>query len=61
MPASRSSAESNDGVIDVKIAGDHDLDTLRDIIAELGLPLYRLSTRLTSLDDVFLRNAGVNR
>jgi ABC-2 type transport system ATP-binding protein len=55
------SAESNDGVIDVKIAGDHDLDTLRDIIAELGLPLYRLSTRLTSLDDVFLRNAGVNR
>ena len=54
-------AESNDGVIDVTIAGDHDLDALRDVIAELGLPLYRLSTRLTSLDDVFLRNAGVNR
>ena len=53
-------AESNDGVVDVKIAGDPDLDVLRDVIAELGLPLYRLSTRLTSLDDVFLRNAGVN-
>ncbi len=24
-----------------------------------GLPLYRLSTRLTSLDDVFLRHAGM--
>jgi ABC-2 type transport system ATP-binding protein len=53
-------AESNDGVVDVTIAGDDDLDTLRDVIAELELPLYRLSTRLTSLDDVFLRNAGVN-
>ena len=27
-------------------------------IADLGLPLYRLSTRLTSLDEVFLRRAG---
>ena len=27
------------------IDGDDDLDTLRDVIAELGLPLYRLSTR----------------
>jgi ABC-2 type transport system ATP-binding protein len=53
-------AESSDGVIDVTIDGDHDLDVLRDVIADLGLPLYRLSTRLTSLDDVFLRNAGVN-
>ena len=25
----------------------------------LGLPLYRLSTRLTSLDEVFLRRAGM--
>ena len=30
---------------------------LRDVIAELGLPLYRLTTRLTSLDEVFLRLA----
>jgi ABC-2 type transport system ATP-binding protein len=53
-------AQANDGVVDVTIAGDPDLDVLRDVIADLGLPLYRLSTRLTSLDDVFLRNAGVN-
>jgi ABC-2 type transport system ATP-binding protein len=51
-------AQANDGVVDVTIAGDPDLDVLRDLIADLGLPLYRLSTRLTSLDDVFLRNAG---
>ena len=37
------------------IDGDDDLDMLRDVIAELGLPLYRLSTRVTSLDEVFLR------
>ena len=53
-------AAAADGVVDVTIDGDADLDVLRDVIAELGLPLYRLSTRLTSLDDVFLRNAGVN-
>lgn len=48
-----------DGIVDVTIDGDADLDALRDVIAELGLPLYRLSTRLTSLDEVFLRNADV--
>ena len=34
------------------------LDALRDVIADLGLPLHRLSTRLTSLDEVFLDHAG---
>jgi ABC-2 type transport system ATP-binding protein len=52
------SATTNDGVVDVTINGDHDLDLLRDTIAELGLPLYRLTSRLTSLDEVFLRHAG---
>ena len=33
------------------------MDMLRDVIADLALPLYRLSTRLTSLDEVFLRSA----
>ncbi len=33
---------------------DEQLDVLRDVIAELGVPLYALTTRLTSLDDVFL-------
>ena len=52
-------AVAADGVVDVTIEHDADLDRLRDVIADLGLPLYRLSTRLTSLDEVFLRHAGV--
>jgi ABC-2 type transport system ATP-binding protein len=52
------SAEAADGVVEVAVEGNQDLDTLRDVIAELELPLYRLSTRLTSLDEVFLRRAG---
>jgi ABC-2 type transport system ATP-binding protein len=51
-------AVADDGVVEVTITGRHDLDVLRDVIAELGLPLYRLTSRLTSLDEVFLRHAG---
>jgi ABC-2 type transport system ATP-binding protein len=51
-------AVAADGLVEATVAGDHDLDRLRDVIADLGLPLYRLSTRLTSLDEVFLRRAG---
>ena len=51
-------ASADDGVVEVTVAGDDQLDQLRDAIADLGLPLYRLSTRLTSLDEVFLRLAG---
>ncbi|HEX2786220.1 MAG TPA: ABC transporter ATP-binding protein [Ilumatobacteraceae bacterium] len=51
-------ATSDDGLVEVTVEGNHQMDTLRDVIAELGLPLYRLSTRLTSLDEVFLRLAG---
>jgi len=47
-----------EGVVDVTMNEEADLDTLRDVIADLELPLYRLSTRLTSLDEVFLRRAG---
>jgi ABC-2 type transport system ATP-binding protein len=47
-----------DGMVEVTIDGDEQLDRLRDVIAELELPLYRLSTRLTSLDEVFFRRAG---
>jgi len=39
--------------VDVTVDTDVVLDTIRDLVAELGLPLYRLSSRLTSLDDVF--------
>jgi ABC-2 type transport system ATP-binding protein len=52
------SAVADDGIVEVTIAGNHDLDLLRDVIADLGLPLYRLTSRLTSLDEVFLRHAG---
>ncbi len=45
-------------LVDVTVDGDEQLDVLRDTIAGCGLPLYRLSSRLTSLDEVFLRRAG---
>lgn len=52
-------AVAADGLVEVSIEGDEHLDVIRDVIARLDLPLYRLSTRLTSLDEVFLRQAGV--
>ncbi len=52
------SAVAADGLIEVTVDGDEQMDTIRDVIAELRLPLYRLTTRLTSLDEVFLRLAG---
>lgn len=48
-------AVMGEGVIEVTVEGDHHMDLVRDAIADLDLPLYRLSTRLTSLDEVFLR------
>jgi ABC-2 type transport system ATP-binding protein len=46
-----------DGHVEVEVDGDEGLDLLRDLIARLELPLYRLSTRVTSLDEVFLHRA----
>jgi ABC-2 type transport system ATP-binding protein len=51
-------AAADDGLVEVTVEGTHEMDLLRDVIADLQLPLYRLSTRLTSLDEVFLRLAG---
>ena len=48
-----------DSVVEVTIDGDPAMDLVRDVIADLGLPLFRMSTRLTSLDEVFVRRAGV--
>jgi ABC-2 type transport system ATP-binding protein len=45
------------GTLEVTITGDDDLDAIRDVVAELGLPLHKLTNRLTSLDDVFTREA----
>ena len=58
LPKVGLSGVAADGLVEVSVDGDQQLDLLRDVIAELGLPLYRLSTRLTSLDEVFLRLAG---
>ena len=52
------SAVADVGLVEVTVDGEHHMDVLRDVIADLELPLYRLSTRLTSLDEVFLRRAG---
>jgi ABC-2 type transport system ATP-binding protein len=57
LTAAGLSAVAVDGILEVAIAGDQDVDTVRDVVADLGLPLYRLSTQLRSLDDVFLRRA----
>jgi ABC-2 type transport system ATP-binding protein len=51
------SAVADEGVVEVTIAGDQDMDVVRDVIATVELPLYRLTTRLTSLDEVFLRRS----
>ena len=48
----------NEGLVEVTVDGDAHMDLVRDTIADLELPLYRLSSRLTSLDDVFLRQAS---
>jgi ABC-type uncharacterized transport system ATPase subunit len=51
-------AETADGVVQITVASDGDLDRIRDAVAELGLPLYRLGSRLTSLDEVFFERAA---
>ena len=51
-------ATAAEGLVEVDVDGDRDLDLVRDVIAELGLPLHRLTTRLTSLDEVFLGRAA---
>jgi ABC-2 type transport system ATP-binding protein len=48
---------ASDGLVEVEVGADEDLDALRNLIAQLELPLYRLSTRVTSLDEVFLSRA----
>ncbi len=45
-------------LVEVQVRSDDDIDIVRDVVAELVLPLHRMTTRLTSLDDVFLDRAG---
>jgi ABC-2 type transport system ATP-binding protein len=51
-------AEATASTVDVQVQGDDDVDRVRDAIADLGLPLHRMTSRLTSLDDVFLDKAS---
>jgi len=44
-----------DGTVEVTVATGAELDVVRDAVADLSLPLYRLTNRLTSLDEVFFR------
>ena len=52
-------AVATEGLVEVEVDGDADLDRLRNVIADLELPLYRLSTRVTSLDEVFLHREEI--
>jgi ABC-2 type transport system ATP-binding protein len=49
--------DGENGTVEVTVSSDGDLDAVRDVVADLGVPLYRLTNRLTSLDDVFLHRA----
>ena len=51
-------ATTSAGLVEVEVQADADIDAVRDAVAELGLPLHRMTTRLTSLDEVFLDRAG---
>jgi ABC-2 type transport system ATP-binding protein len=46
---------TEEGAVEVTLDDDNALDLLRDIAAQRGLPLFRLSSRRTSLDDIFTR------
>jgi ABC-2 type transport system ATP-binding protein len=50
-------AREVEGVVEVTVNGDADMDTIRDVVADLGLPLHRLTVGLGSLDEVFVRAA----
>ena len=46
-----------DDTVEITVTAEGDVDAIRDAIADLGLPLHRLSNRFRSLDDVFLTAA----
>jgi ABC-2 type transport system ATP-binding protein len=49
-------ADGEGGALDVVVGADPGpvLDTIRDVLADLGLPLHRLSSRAASLDEAFV-------
>ena len=51
------SAIAVDDAVEATVGDDAQMDLVRDVVAELGLPLFRLSTRLRSLDEAFVRRS----
>ena len=47
-------AREEAGVVEIEVDGPEHLDVVRDVVADLGLPLHRMTSRLTSLDEVFV-------
>jgi ABC-2 type transport system ATP-binding protein len=47
-------ATAGEGTVEVAVDGDGVLDAIRDACADLGLPLHRMTSRVTSLDEAFL-------
>jgi ABC-2 type transport system ATP-binding protein len=45
--------EQDDGTAEVTVRDPADLDAVRDAVAGLELPLHRLSSRVSSLDELF--------
>jgi ABC-2 type transport system ATP-binding protein len=46
------------GAVEAQVSDDADLDLVRDLVVDLELPLHRMSTRLSSLDEVFIDKAS---
>ena len=53
----RAVASAGASTVDIEVQTDDEVDRVRDAVADLGLPLHRLTSRNTSLDDVFLDKA----
>ncbi|HZI37204.1 MAG TPA: hypothetical protein VFF24_02770, partial [Acidimicrobiia bacterium] len=56
VAAGEAAVDGEAGAIDVVVGPDPEavLDTIRDALADLGLPLQRLSSRAASLDEAFM-------
>jgi ABC-2 type transport system ATP-binding protein len=48
---------TDEGRVDVEVSDEKVLDLIRDTAASKGLPLFRLTSRRSSLDDVFTASA----
>ena len=59
--AGEAALDGEAGAIDVTVGPDPEavLDTIRDALADLGLPLHRLSSRAASLDEAFTAGGGL--